>query len=926
MDDQNNEQQLMNAENNEQQLATDQETAIEQQVEKGVEALGDAAKEQGKQAAAEGGKAVGKATISLIRTIIAAIAPFAGILLVVIAVILVIVGIVNVISDLFNGSNESGITDTRAYITSDANGILLSSDNDIIAIMKDLLKAQGMKIEQLGLGDEEQATQYLLKFYKSTIATQLPYIPGVEKLSDKYIQGIVHIKRTATTVEDARDLTWMGYEQFKQNVDSGNSDILNYYAIDENWNLCVATYVEAKTNGVTDSYTLTENKIPYQYLISQYSVPLRYIMVMQQITQNPEYISKMCDMFVEGKQIDYVVFDSIQTTTTTNTYTYYELTRKEVEKTSYDSWDTEKQFPYTVYVMKESKSDEPIVETTISTTITNTITTNVTYAKTWLLELKNNYTNENTTTYPLGEDGQTTEMEDEDGADGDDEGSWRVDQSTNVKQQVDQNVWTKSGSEETQINESEFLGMWSNETGEYSLGAEFKSEKEGGELVQYKIPNYRQKASPVPKILNNCQFIFKLLEDDETTQNYSTIMRYLLYKYTGKDIYGVTELDLNIFASSEFSGVTSLYGNSTAEKLWFALIDAGYSEYAAAGALGNIEHESGIRTNNLQNSCEARLGSDEVYTAKIDNDQYTEAEFDSDSAGYGLCQWTSSGRKKGLYRYAKAKGVSIADEQIQINYFLAEISGQGEGATYISGRRVSGSISNEGITSTHDDWKNASNVEDATLYFMRFFESPASKSSLSDRTIAAMKYYNEFSGKSKPTLDIGADTTTKGVICPRYYQSDPLWKNMPYNYKAGGTISSGGCGACALAMSVSGLTGQMVTPADIVQYLNSIGRETVNNGSGSAQAVANKYGLTYQYINRSDKASIDAALDAGKCLIFSIKSNGIYTGGGHFIMCYGREGDNYYVIESGRYYITDRGYSFNQVFTAGSQGIFALGR
>ena len=113
---------------------------------------------------------------------------------------------------------------------------------------------------------------------------------------------------------------------------------------------------------------------------------------------------------------------------------------------------------------------------------------------------------------------------------------------------------------------------------------------------------------------------------------------------------------------------------------------------------------------------------------------------------------------------------------------------------------------------------------------------------------------------------------------------------------------------------------------NIVNYLNSINVNTVYNGAKSAQQVANKYGLTYSFISRTDVNAINTALDAGKCLIFSIKANGIYTGSGHFIMCYGREGSEYFVIESGSFYQTDRGYSFNQVFTRGSQGVFVIGK
>ena len=345
--------------------------------------------------------------------------------------------------------------------------------------------------------------------------------------------------------------------------------------------------------------------------------------------------------------------------------------------------------------------------------------------------------------------------------------------------------------------------------------------------------------------------------------------------------------------------------------------------------MGNIASESGFNTMCVQGDWAKPDPQqyDLEYVNKVNSGEISDNDFIHNGpggGGFGLVQWTYWTRKKGLYEYATDKGVGIDDVDMQINYFLGELTGKGDAAAYTT-RIRKGSIGDEGVTATHDDWANATSVEDATLQFMRFFESPGSISSLSKRQTAAQKYYDMFSGKERPEVG-GENWTTQGVSCPRYKQSGQSWSNYPYNYKKGGTISSGGCGACALAMAVSGLTKQEITPLEIVQYLNSIGTDTVNNGAASAKAVASKYGLTYSQISRSDKVEIDKALDSGKCLIFSIKANGIYTGGGHFIMCYGRRQNEYFVLESGSYYEADRGYAFNQVFTAGNQGVFVLGK
>ena len=61
------------------------------------------------------------------------------------------------------------------------------------------------------------------------------------------------------------------------------------------------------------------------------------------------------------------------------------------------------------------------------------------------------------------------------------------------------------------------------------------------------------------------------------------------------------------------------------------------TDAGAAGVMGNLYAESGLRPNNLQNSYEGKLGmADAEYTAMVDHGTYT--NFVHDKAGYGLCQ------------------------------------------------------------------------------------------------------------------------------------------------------------------------------------------------------------------------------------------------------------------------------------------------
>ena len=101
--------------------------------------------------------------------------------------------------------------------------------------------------------------------------------------------------------------------------------------------------------------------------------------------------------------------------------------------------------------------------------------------------------------------------------------------------------------------------------------------------------------------------------------------------------------------------------------MWDYFKSQGLNDYGVAGLMGNLYAESGFKPTNLQNTCEKKLGmTDAQYTAAVDSGAYT--NFIKDSAGYGIAQWTYWSLKQELYEYVKAKGKSIGDGQIQMEF------------------------------------------------------------------------------------------------------------------------------------------------------------------------------------------------------------------------------------------------------------------
>ena len=69
--------------------------------------------------------------------------------------------------------------------------------------------------------------------------------------------------------------------------------------------------------------------------------------------------------------------------------------------------------------------------------------------------------------------------------------------------------------------------------------------------IPFKIPNSTRKMSAEGNLISGAQMLFYLLEQNSDTQYLDNIMRYIMYKYTGKN-YGVLELDYSIFNPEGF--------------------------------------------------------------------------------------------------------------------------------------------------------------------------------------------------------------------------------------------------------------------------------------------------------------------------------------------------------------------------------------
>lgn len=170
-------------------------------------------------------------------------------------------------------------------------------------------------------------------------------------------------------------------------------------------------------------------------------------------------------------------------------------------------------------------------------------------------------------------------------------------------------------------------------------------------------------------------------------------------------------------------------GNTNEEIIWNFLLCKIGNEYGVAGMMGNLYAESGLRPDNLQNAYEKRLGyTDASYTAAVDNGTYK--KFGTDSAGYGLAQWTYHTRKKALLAFAQSKKKSVGDLGMQLEFLYKELS--------------------ESYKGVFADLKSAKTILAASNSVLMKFERPANQSAAVQNKRAAygQKFYDKYAGKT----------------------------------------------------------------------------------------------------------------------------------------------------------------------------------
>jgi len=340
--------------------------------------------------------------------------------------------------------------------------------------------------------------------------------------------------------------------------------------------------------------------------------------------------------------------------------------------------------------------------------------------------------------------------------------------------------------------------------------------------------------------------------------------------YSGNDI-----LFYDPRCAVDGTGTSNLVGNDNLEKILRYFVGKGLTLQQAAGIAGNLQQESGFNPAKIQGGAIA----DDNYVPVL-------------HIGFGIAQWTQpKSRQDGLVALSQSTNRKITDLSLQLDYMWQELT--------------------TGYAGAVSDLKQQTTPEDAAYIFHKDYEGSNDSEAAVKKVRGgnAINIYQQFksvipdgsttanSGSSTSATCTGNGQPTQYVNGFTFYdQYDPQWKDKPYGNS---TIGAAGCGPAAMAMIISTLTGQTVTPLDTATYGAANGT-TYEGGAGGSTwniqtVIGNNWGLTSTKLT-PDVAKINDALRNGDLVITSGSGAAPFTGAGHYIVIRAIASDGQWLI------------------------------
>lgn len=547
-------------------------------MEEEEEKLQQGAKKAGKFAGKQVGKLIGKVMKKIGTAIVGVIVQFLPYILIAVLITSFVAAIIKfvIVNDgSYVAGSEKNVPNVVNEVLKDIGAGSIGYDIDLDQKVEEIITKLNKDSNQLyAYISEEKQKEYLKTFIKADFITQNFKIGTADpKTSDK-LNGSIIVQRSDSDGK-VSTLQFIDYETFNKYVTESNSEVFKYCSINDNGQLVIAqsyrhskvldTNVPGETPINEEQYNISEMSLDYKSALSSYAMPFNFLWALLVKSTEEDFVYELAKLAMDT-EITITAYDNYMRTEETEESQFTMSGRKELIVRQFI-----KHSGTLTKITREREfdtSDTTYHRKLTEVTETRNVTLNVTYANTWIAKYQNEYTYESIPATVTENNAQSNNSQ-----------AIETINRYLTKAEIEQDSFAQEvlndlehGKMEGTVYtvESERLISDIKEKSRTSkIVSSGNSYKEGTPQIEEKTdlnsqePNFCTILKKYPraesKIMSSVEWLFEMMEQNtENVTNMIDLVKYLLYKATGRDL-GVTELSANFFIIKNLS---SMYGGS----------------------------------------------------------------------------------------------------------------------------------------------------------------------------------------------------------------------------------------------------------------------------------------------------------------------------------------------------------------------------
>lgn len=547
-------------------------------MEEEEEKLQQGAKKAGKFAGKQVGKLIGKVMKKIGTAIVGVIVQFLPYILIAVLITSFVAAIIKfvIVNDgSYVAGSEQNVPNVVNEVLKDIGAGSIGYDIDLDQKVEEIITKLNKDSNQLyAYISEEKQKEYLKTFIKADFITQNFKIGTADpKTSDK-LNGSIIVQRSDSDGK-VSTLQFIDYETFNKYVTESNSEVFKYFSTNEDGQLVIAqsyrhskvldTNVPGETPINEEQYNISEMSLDYKSALSSYAMPFNFLWALLVKSTEEDFVYELAKLAMDT-EITITAYDNYMRTEETEESQFTMSGRKELIVRQFI-----KHSGTLTKITREREfdtSDTTYHRKLTEVTETRNVTLNVTYANTWIAKYQNEYTYESIPATVTENNAQSNNSQ-----------AIETINRYLTKAEIEQDRFAQEvlndlehGKMEGTVYtvESERLISDIKEKSRTSkIVSSGNSYKEGTPQIEEKTdlnsqePNFCTILKKYPraesKIMSSVEWLFEMMEQNtENVTNMIDLVKYLLYKATGRDL-GVTELSANFFIIKNLS---SMYGGS----------------------------------------------------------------------------------------------------------------------------------------------------------------------------------------------------------------------------------------------------------------------------------------------------------------------------------------------------------------------------